>query len=84
MSNDTKEEKTVLTPEELKALQEKRNKFYTDQIELLKPEFEYHDLLAKIEEAKTRQLHAMHNAARIYAANEEAPPEEPKNEVKED
>ena len=47
------------------------DKFYKDQIKLLKPEAEYHDLLASIEEAKTRQIHAMHQSARIFAANDE-------------
>jgi uncharacterized protein YpiB (UPF0302 family) len=84
MSENTNQEEKTLSPEELKGLQAKRNAFYKSQIRLLKPEAEYHDLLAKIEEAKTRQIHAMHQAARIFAANEEVPPEAPEKDNKKD
>jgi uncharacterized protein YpiB (UPF0302 family) len=84
MSENTNQEEKTLSPEELKALQTKRDAFYKSQIKLLKPEAEYHDLLANIEEAKTRQIHAMHQAARIFAANKEVSPEAPEKNNKTD
>lgn len=44
------------TPEELAEYREKMNKFYEEQLPLLRLQKEYETLLADIEEAKTRRV----------------------------
>lgn len=57
-NNDQGQEES-LTPEAIAKRKKDLIKFYKDQIELLKPQNEYYDLLATIEESKLRRLVAM-------------------------
>lgn len=70
MSEETNNEhvqEEILSPEELAKRKKDLIKFYKDQIELLKPQNEYHELLATIEEAKLRRLVAMMRVAQVMA-----------------
>ena len=74
MSEETNnaQEQETLSPEELAKRKKDLIKFYKDQIELLKPQNEYHDLLATIEENKLRRLVAMVRQSQLMAPDEPA------------
>ena len=82
MSEETnKEEKPQYTPEQLKEMRDKTDKFYDEQIPYLEKQYKYFDLLAKIEEAKTREMTAMYQSARLFAASQDAEEGEGKPET---
>lgn len=63
-------EQKTFTEENIKEMRTQMRIFYDKEIPLLKKQLQYEDLLAGIEEAKTRKLLAMQKAAYIYAQAE--------------
>lgn len=62
---------TEMSPEEIKRMRAQRSNFYNEQLKYLKPERDYHEMLAQIEECKTRQVKARFTQAQIFAAMQE-------------
>ncbi|TXG79952.1 MAG: hypothetical protein E6R13_09060 [Spirochaetes bacterium] len=75
-TNNHQGQEEILTPEEIAKRKKDLIKFYKDQIELLKPQNEYYDLLATIEESKLRRLVAMMRVGQLMV-----PPDSSENEV---
>ena len=60
------EEKTQMTPEEIKARRADLVKDYREEIKFLKVQSEYEDLLATIEESKYRRYAAIAQTAQLF------------------
>lgn len=71
-TNNDQGQEEILSPEEIAKRKKDLIKFYKDQIELLKPQNEYYDLLATIEESKLRRLVAMMRVGQLMAPPEPA------------
>lgn len=69
-NNDHGQEEEILSPEEIAKRKKDLLKFYKEQIDLLKPQHEYYDLLATIEESKLRRLVAMMRIGQLMAPPE--------------
>lgn len=65
-TSEAGEEKRQMTPEEIKEKQDQLKNDYEEQIEYLKPQAEYEDLLAKIEESKYRRYKAIAATAQLF------------------
>lgn len=79
MANKTNktEEAKKLSPKEIKEMRAKTEAWYDEQIPFLEKQFNYEDLVAKIEEAKLRKLHAIMQMAHLMNPYEEGEEEEP-------
>lgn len=59
-------EKRVLTPEEYKEMRDKNKKHMEEEIEYLEVEKKYENLVADVEEAKTRAITMIAQRARFF------------------
>lgn len=59
---------TELTEHEIKVLKGRRANWYRDQLTYMKPEAEYHEMLARIENAKADTYEAQYRQARAFAS----------------
>lgn len=66
-TNTSKQKDGQMSPEELKEARDKVIAFYDGEIPHLQKQFEYYDLLAKIEEAKFRRAEAVRKSAYLFA-----------------
>lgn len=73
-NEDAAEQKTY-TPEEIKKMRADTIKFYKGEITLLKVEEQYHDLKARIEENKLRELEAIGRYAQFMKPVDNHQPE---------
>lgn len=64
------------TAEELQEYRKKMDQFYDEQTPLLQKQFEYEDLLARIEEARAKRLTMSMRIAQIMAGPKEPSAEE--------
>lgn len=76
-----------LSAHEIKVLKGQRANWYKDQLTYLKPELEYHEMLAKIEQAKADTMKAQYQQASYYASinniqNQNSAPKEAKEPSK--
>lgn len=69
-TNNDKGQEENLSPEEIAKRKKDLIKFYKDQIDFLKPQKEYYETLADIEEAKFRRLVAMMRVGQLMAPPE--------------
>lgn len=80
--NESSEQPTQpeLSPMEITKLKSRRANWYKEQINFLKPEADYQELLARIEVAKFNSMNAQFQQAKLYAQvnppKEELKPEE--------
>jgi len=78
----TEETKAALTPEEIKAMRDKMEAHWDEQLPFLKKQAEYEILIADIEEARTRRLEMSLRYAQMAAAAQGKSEEEPKRKLK--
>ena len=64
---NTESQQPPLSDEQVKELREKAKKYYAEEIDYLKLQVEYEELLARIEMAKVNQYAAMSKLAYMYA-----------------
>ncbi len=68
--SEQKEKEVVMTPEELAAQRKNVIQYYKNQVEILKHQFEYEELLANIEEARTKRMAFIVRQAQMTAGPE--------------
>jgi hypothetical protein len=63
--SETAETKKELSPEEIKAMQEKMDKFYEERIPFLEKQCRYEELTSRIEVARFNRNEAMYKGAQL-------------------
>ena len=68
-----------MTPEEYKEMRAKNMKHMKEEIEYLEVEKKYENLVADVEEAKTRSITMVAQRARFFVKQEDQPKDQPKD-----
>lgn len=72
MSEETIQEQTPLSKEEMAQRRAEITNFYRESIEHLKVQKEYEDLLLGVEEARAKRIQIQIELARFYASQDES------------
>ena len=84
MSEQTNQPKDVeLTPEEIQERRAQLKEFYTNQMDLLRPQLEYETILASIEEQRFKRMTMIYRQAEMQMGPQEEKEQKKQAEEKE-